>query len=591
MASSLKRIILQKILDAARNKGENFYSFQKSMLQGMYVSSSRNELLQVNVPVSELKSLGPKKSLSSLFSFESDNTIENVQFNSNKEALISINRMAFIRSVLNECVSKKIHCDNEVTVSKGSTVLIEFSSPNIAKPFHLGHLRSTIIGNFIGNIYELFGHKVTRINYLGDWGTQFGLLSLGLQVDSVSDEYLESDPINVLYSAYVKANKMASQDSSLAEKAREIFQDLENNAIGKEELKSSNACADALNQWEKIRKYTEKELSHMYSRLGVRFDEYAWESEYRTCKIMPMLVEMEQTGLLEVDSCGKKVVKLEDHIKPITLVKSDGTTLYLTRDIACALDRYKRYNFDQMLYVVDNGQSNHFKSLFSILERLGIFSCVKEKCHPVMTHVKFGRVRGMSTRKGTSVFLKDILDEAQCIMKEKILSSPNTKISLDMIDETAGILGTSAVIINDLKQRRQKEYDFEWSHILQVDGDTGIKLQYTHSRLCNLEKNCGLELPLLCEPSLLSEPEVTNLVREIARFEDVIIKSYKELEACHLVVYLFQLCNNISRAFKVLQVKGQGNDVGCQRLLLFHVSRLILGHGMKILGIKPLENM
>ncbi|XP_046398880.1 probable arginine--tRNA ligase, mitochondrial [Ischnura elegans] len=588
MASSLKKTVLKKIFNAARRKGENLSPNIQNVMQRMYIPKAKNDLLQLIVPIYKLNSLNPEKLLSSL---ESDDTIENVRLINTKEAVFSINRKEFISSVIHKCIFKEDIRGVEENLCQKSKVVIEFSSPNIAKPFHLGHLRSTILGNFLGNIYEFVGHDVTRINYLGDWGTQFGLLSLGLKFENVSDEYLGKDPINILYSAYVSANKRASQDSSITDKAREIFHNLEIGASGRSDSLSSNECMHEMRQWEKIRNYTVQELSLVYNRLGVKFDEYAWESDYRCAKIMPLLQQMEQEGLLSVDSSGKKVMEVDGYENPVTLVKSDGTTLYLTRDVACALERYRRLNFKQMLYVVDNSQSNHFTALFYILGKLGVAPSEEEQSLATLKHVKFGRVRGMSTRKGTSVFLQDILDEAQAIMKEKILNSPNTKISKEMINETADVLGTSAVIVNDLKQRRQREYDFEWSHILQVEGDSGIRLQYTHSRLCNLEKNCGVEIPLQCDPLLLPEPEVTNLVREMARFEEVMFKSYNELEACHLVVYLFQLCNHINKAFKVLQVKDQVDKTGGQRLLLFHASRLILNQGMKTLGLKPLESM
>lgn len=283
-------------------------------------------------------------------------------------------------------------------------IIAEFSSPNIAKPFHVGHLRSTIIGNVISNLYQAFGHDVTRINYLGDWGTQFGLLKIGMDAAALSEAEVKANPIKHLFEAYVAANKMAEADTTIREKAREVFCNLEN-----------GESAD-LEEWSAYREYTVDELTTVYERLGIRFDEYEWESQYSRQKIGDCLALMREKDLLQLDDEGKQIVEIGD--ANVTLLKSDGSTMYLTRDVAAVIDRQRRYQYDQMFYVVENGQNLHFTQLFEIVKRLAV-----PKVNGLQ-HVKFGRINKMSTRKGTVVFLKDILDEARNITMEKQLSSP-----------------------------------------------------------------------------------------------------------------------------------------------------------------------
>jgi arginyl-tRNA synthetase len=286
-------------------------------------------------------------------------------------------------------------------------IVIEFSSPNICKPFHAGHLRSTIIGNFISNLYAYLSNDVIRLNYLGDWGTQFGLLKVGLELDNVLDSEIKAHPIQTLYNAYVQANKKKETEPSIGDRARSIF------------VKLENGDEDTLKNWEKWRDYTLIELTQIYGRLGIKFDHYHWESMYSRKSINKVINELEAKNLIIKQTDGKKVIKIKDNRK-VPIMKSDETTLYLTRDLAALIDRHEKYGFDRIIYVVDNGQNDHFTSLFDIAQQLN-----PEIFHSRLTHVKFGRVKGMSTRKGNVVFLKDILDEAKHIMKQKQLYSPS----------------------------------------------------------------------------------------------------------------------------------------------------------------------
>lgn len=279
------------------------------------------------------------------------------------------------------------------------TIIVEFSSPNIAKPFHLGHLRSTIIGNCLANVLAAYEHKVIRINYLGDWGTQFGFLKLGMDMANVPEEEIRRNPMKHLFAAYVNANRLAETDESFGDKARAIFSQMENGQL------------PDLEAWNQYRDYTVNELERVYQRLGIKFDEYAWESQYRKTRIQPVLDKMHAMDLLQPDDEGKQTYELDDGNR-ISLLKSDGSTLYLTRDVAAVADRQEKYGFDRMYYVVGNEQHSHFHALFSIVRRLGVANA--DQLH----HIKFGRVEKMSTRKGNVVFLSDLLDE----IKESMLA-------------------------------------------------------------------------------------------------------------------------------------------------------------------------
>jgi len=273
-----------------------------------------------------------------------------------------------------------------------------YSSPNIAKPFHVGHLRSTIIGNFISNLTSFLDGSVIRINYLGDWGPQFGYTLLGLEKMN-PDVSTANITIEYLHKAYILANQMAKLDSSVHEKAKSIFNDLE---CGK-------SAVDVKNLWSMFRSVTVKELKITYKRLGIVFDEYDWESKYSIENISDVLKKLNEVGLLKFKEDGSSVICSNN--QEITILKNDSSTLYLTRDIAAALKRHKQYGSEDLFYVVDSSQSKHFYLLNSIVTQINS----KINVH----HVPFGRVHGMSSRKGEGVLLDKLLNQAQSIMSLK----------------------------------------------------------------------------------------------------------------------------------------------------------------------------
>ncbi|KAG5899490.1 hypothetical protein JTB14_015201 [Gonioctena quinquepunctata] len=564
MSTKLKLYLGRKIIDSLHK----FTKFSPSELQPLIqIGNCYDENnVELCIPLNILESQLGVTNVTEILKIQPDDIIKNVHVirdRANRKISFELDKHIFMNDVIENSAQPDFNF-------RTRNIVVDYSSPNVAKPFHLGHLRSTIIGNFISNLNIFSRNKVTRLNYLGNWGTQFGFIRLGVDALKYTPEDIQKNPLKLLYQSYLHANKLAENDPSILEKAKAEFSQLEN---GSEEH---------LKYWTEFMNYSKEELIKTYSRLGVTFDQYNYESDYGAKQIQDVIGALRTKNIIHKDKDGKEVALIDN--RKVSVVKSDGSTLYLTRDIAAAMDRFKKYNFDRMYYVVDNSQTDHFHSLRHIIHKMDMPWADR------ITHVKFGRIRGMSTRKGTAVFLGDILDECQDIMIKRQIESPTTKVPIND-GKTSDILGVSCVIINDLKRRRQKDYEFDWDTVLQVQGDTGIRLQYTHCRLYSLEKNSGAIPATECVPEILKEREVLILLKEMAKFHDVLYKANEQLEAYILVNYLFRLCNQINKALKTLQVKGMSPDVASQRLLLFNTAREILKNGMIILGLQPLNEM
>jgi arginyl-tRNA synthetase len=457
------------------------------------------------------------------------------------------------------------------TEGEGKTIIVEYSSPNMAKPFHAGHLRSTIIGNFLRNLFKTLGYNVVGINYLGDWGKQYGLLAIGFSRYG-DEEKLKTNPIRHLYDVYVNINKEAEKDPSIHEQARAYFKRMED---GDEQ---------ALSLWRRFRELSIEEYKNIYRRLNVEFDEYSGESLMGPgmTRAMERLQEM---NLLEDDK-GAKIISLERFKLPKVLVrKSDGATLYITRDIAAAADRYERHHFERMYYVVAAQQDLHFQQLFKILELMG-YDWAK-KCH----HINFGMVKGMSTRKGTAVFLEEILHEAKSTMLQVMQTNPEKFAEIEDPESVADLVGLSAVVIQDFSARRIKDYEFDWDRMTSFEGDTGPYLQYQHARLCSMERKAGVKINKDADFTLLVEPIAQEIAVHIGRFPDVVQQVAQSLEPCVLVSYLFDLAHSISSAHSVLWVKDREPPIAEARMALFWAARCTLGNGLRLLGLRPLERM
>jgi len=463
MASQLRSHLTHKISMCMKTDG--LKTVPKKLLdKALRISSNTKQNIELQI---SLKDLVLQKNLkkdnlykigsSMIKYFETDETIKGISLSPTESKVVQlnfqINSTFFFKSLLNEIWTCREDCyiAEKLFSQTKEKIIVEYSSPNIAKPFHVGHLRSTLIGNFLSNLFKAVGHDVMRLNYLGDWGTQFGLLQFGIESGWHTMDEIAQDPIKLLLNIYIRANKMAEEDENIATKARNLFSKMEKGDEG------------TLKDWAIIRQYTINELSRTYARLGVHFDEFHWESTYGIKASDSVLDSLRLQGYLTETPEGKQVVHLANSKKTITLVKSDGSSLYLTRDLAAAIDRQQRYQFQRMYYVVDNGQSNHFVALKDLLKLMTDSSWIDS-----LQHIKFGRIQGMSTRKGTAIYLADVLDEAFARMKSKQMQSPTTKVDVDTNPQITDTLAVTSVIIHDLKQRRQKDYIFNWDDALQV---------------------------------------------------------------------------------------------------------------------------
>ncbi|KAG7239710.1 hypothetical protein INR49_028646 [Caranx melampygus] len=408
------------------------------------------------------------------------------------------------------------------TLKRGTT-LIEYSSPNIAKKFHAGHLRSTIIGNFIANLKQSLGYNVIRMNYLGDWGMQFGLLGAGFDQFGCQEK-LKHNPLQHLFEVYVQVNKEAEHNEDIKQAARDFFRQLEQRE------------SQAMSLWQQFRDITVCEYQQVYKRLGVHFDVYSGESNHQD-QAQNIVQHLQSRGLLKTSEKGTGVVDLSpdgDMSSVCTVLRSDGTTLYITRDIAAAIDRQQKYDFDEMIYVTDKSQSNHFGQLFQILLAMG--HTWADRCR----HVPFGLVQGMKTRTGEVVFLEDVLDEARSRMLDNMNQSKTTK-EMDNPEDTAETVGIGALIVQDFKGPLQSDYKFDWDRMLQAQGDTGVFLQYTHARLCSLiRRNEGIEAAAF-DPSLLLEQSSITILQHLLRYDEVLYQSAQDLQPKHLVNFLLKL--------------------------------------------------
>lgn len=473
---------------------------------------------------------------------------------------------------------------------KGKLCLVEFSSPNIAKPFHAGHLRSTIIGAFLANLYEANGWDVKRLNYLGDWGKQFGLLALGWRRFG-DEQKLQENPVQHLFDVYVEINKLASEEGGKGEQihdeAREFFKGMED---GKEEN---------LLEWERFRNLSIEKYKETYARLNVHFDEYRGESKVRKHHIEDTLSKLRTMDFVSREENGALLADLSKFkLEKAVVERKDGTPLYLTRDIPEAEQRYEQYKFDKMIYVISSQQDLHCAQFFKILELLGHPWAQKES--EGLLHINFGMVQGMSTRKGTVVFLDHILDETKEQMHDVMRKNEVKYAQLEDPERTADIVGMTAIKIQDMAGKRINNYTFDWKRMFSFEGDTGPYLQYNHVRLCSMERmnaEDGLVLPKedldfeTMRTERLQMPEALEIVWLLAQWPDVVRTASRDHQASTIVTFCFKLTHAISSAWEKLIVKNQERDDALVRLWLYRCAKDVLSSALRLLTVTPLERM
>lgn len=455
---------------------------------------------------------------------------------------------------------------------RGKTVVIDYSSPNIAKPFTLGHIRSTVIGESLARIFEHRGYRVIRVNHLGDWGTQFGRLIVAYKRWG-DEERLKHEAIKELFRLYVRFHEEAEKDPALEDEGRAWF------------LRLEQGDPEATELWRRFRALSLEEFQAMYQRLGIRFDDYTGESGYND--VLDQTVEaLEQKGLLSV-SDGAQVVELGDDMPPCIIRKSDGATLYATRDIAAALRRHEQTQFDWMLYVVDSRQSLHFQQVFAVLKLLGM------EWAAGMEHIAFGTLifgeEIMSTRKGNVIFLEDVLNEAVERVRQIIEERNPTLADKDQVAEMVGV---GAVVFNDLVHNRIKDVVFEWDRLLNFDGDTGPYVQYTHARACSVLSRGEEQGELPLESGFSDhewEDQEIDLIRLLGRFAEVVETAKDAREPSTVARYVLDLAQKFNAFYHGNRILG--NERAAIRLALTRAVKEVLAAGLYLLGVQAPEKM
>ncbi|KAL4906715.1 hypothetical protein BDW74DRAFT_167262 [Aspergillus multicolor] len=494
--------------------------------------------------------------------------------------------------------------------SKGrKKIIIEFSSPNIAKPFHAGHLRSTIIGGFLANLYTVMGWDVVKMNYLGDWGKQYGLLANGYKMFGDEQKLLQ-DPINHLFEVYVKVNAIVGaqegpikelkeqikakkeKDEDVAELEQELAKlvDVSEDEKARRYFKSmEDGDPDALSLWRRFRDLSITKYRQTYARLNIDYDVYSGESQIKQ-ESMSKANEILQSSGVSENSEGATIVDFVKHgakkLGKAVIVRKDGTPLYLTRDIGAIFEREEAYKFDKMIYVVAAQQDLHLAQLFKIVELMG-FKDLASRCQ----HINFGMVRGMSTRKGTVKFLDDILRDVADKMHETMKKNPEKYAQIEDPEATADILGITSVMVQDMSGKRINGYDFNLDAMTSFEGDTGPYLQYANSRLSSIIRKSEAnveELPT-ANLDLLTESHAINLIRLLSSWPDIVMMTNKTLEPTTIITYLFRMTHMVSSSYDHLQVIGSEPEVKKARLALYEAARQVLNNGMRILGLTPVN--
>ena len=476
-------------------------------------------------------------------------------------------------------VLQEISASDEYGKSKygnGKNVVIDYSAPNIAKPFHIGHLRSTVIGGALYNIYKYLGYNVTGINHLGDYGTQFGKLIEGYKL--WGNEYdIESNPIDELTKIYVRINEACKQDEKILENCRNNFKKLED---------GDPYCVEI---WEKFKKLSLKEFQKVYDILGSKFDSWNGEAFYAD-KMQEVIDILSKTGKL-VESQGAKVVDLEDKgiNIPCIIEKSNGSTTYATRDLAAILYRARTYDFDKALYVTSYEQVLHFKQIFEVAKLLGL----DEKYTNGLEHIPFGMVLlptgKMSTREGTSVKLLDLLNEA-IERASKIIEQKNPDLANK--EDVAKKVGVGAVIFNDLSNSRIKDEIFDWDTILNFQGETGPYIQYTYVRTKSvIEKAGGVPDENDIDVSLLLDEYSIKILKLIYNFENILIQVTDKNEPSILSRYLIDLAKAYSNFYNENKIIVDDKNLQNARVFLTYSVGNVLKIGANLLGIEMPDKM
>lgn len=485
------------------------------------------------------------------------------------------NKENFAKEVLEEVNAKQENYGSS-KIGENKNIVIDYSSPNIAKPFHIGHLRSTVIGGALYNIYKFLGYNTIGINHLGDWGTQFGKLIEGYK--RWGSEYnIEENPIDELTKIYVRINALCKEDESVLEECRNNFKKLED---------GDKYCTEI---WNKFRKLSLEEFQRVYDLLGSKFDSWNGEAFYSD-KMNEVVDILEKSGKLE-ESEGARIINLE-YAKidtPCIIGKTNGSTTYATRDLAAIMYRARTYNFDKALYVTSYEQVLHFKQVFEVAKLLGL----DEKYTKGLEHVPFGMVQlktgKMSTREGNIIKLEDLLNES-ITRAQKIIEEKNSE--LEDKEDVAKKVGIGAIIFNDLANSRIKDEIFDWDAILNFQGETGPYIQYMYVRTKSVLEKAGY-IPEYNEPLVknLLDKDSMNVINLIYQFEDTLIQVTEKNEPSILSRYLINLAKEYSSFYNNNKIITEDKNVQDARLYLTYAVGNILKTGANLLGIQMPNKM
>ncbi len=483
---------------------------------------------------------------------------------------IFLNKQLVSEKVISQIISQKGEFGTQ-EFGQGGNVTIDMSSPNIAKPFSMGHLRSTVIGNAIALIIEKCGYKPIKINHLGDWGTQFGKLITAYKLWGDADK-VKANPIKELLALYVRFHEEAESNPSLEDEGRAWFKKLED---GDEE---------ALSIWQWFRDESLKEFSRIYDLMDVEFDSYAGEAFYND-KMDRVVKLLEEKGLL-VESDNAKVVELtEEDLPPCLIKKSDGATLYATRDLAAALYRKETYDFVKSLYVVGHEQSLHFKQLIAVLKKMG-FDWAQD-----MEHIPFGMMlkdgKKMSTRKGKVVLLEEVLNESIAMALHNIEEKNPT---LADKDEVAKQVGVGAVIFHDLKNNRMNDIDFSLEEMLRFEGETGPYVQYTFARACSILRKGHWQADTPPQTYHTSWEKEWKVVSFLMEFPNAIKRACENFDPSQVAKYVVDLAQVFNKYYAEVKVLEESEERSARLSLVFSVTE-VLKEGLRLLGIKAPEEM
>ncbi|URZ15620.1 arginine--tRNA ligase [Clostridium felsineum] len=482
-----------------------------------------------------------------------------------------VDKADFVRETVEKVLNEK---DNYglMKVGEGKKVLIEYSSPNIAKPFHVGHLFGTVLGSSLYKIFSMAGYDCVRINHLGDWGTQFGKL-ISAYKKWCDEEALYKDPIKELLRIYVKFHKEAEKNPALEDEGRMYFKRLEDGEKEEVEL------------WTKFKDLSLREFKKVYDELGVEFDSYTGESFYSD-KLDKIEEELANKGLL-TESNGAKVVMLEDYnMPPCIIKKADGASIYATRDLAAAEYRKETYNFDKSIYVVGLEQSLHFKQFLKTLELAG-HEWAKDCIHVGYGLVRFAEGK-LSTRNGAVIFLEDLLKESVQKTRE-IIEEKNPELKDK--EEVSKKVGIGAVIFTYLKNGRERDIIFDWKEMLSFEGETGPYVQYSYARAKSILRKLGEAKESVDYSKLVSDVEF-DLVKQLKNFNDVILHAVDRLEPSVITRYAIEVAKAFNKFYNAYNISNTADEkLKNARLALVEATSIVIKNSLKLIGIDVVEEM